>query len=258
MAIITLCSAAGSPGVSTTAIGLSLAWTRPCLLLEADPTGSSAVLTGYMRQYAPNGVVSVFDLAVRFRQTGTVPPLMDIATVVPNTEIRLLSGPRSPAHAAVINDAWHALVAELRQLDAAGIDVIVDLGRLGMNASPTALLQSSDLAVLVTRSTLPALVPARYWAEQLAELTGADSGRAGLLLIGPGHPYSADDVAKQLKLPVVTTLPSDPTTADVFHLGAKPGRRFDRSPLYRSLPPAAAAIRAQVETSRRLLQGENA
>lgn len=258
MAIISLCSASGSPGVSTTTIGLALAWPRPCLLLEADPTGSSAMLTGYMRQYAPNGVVSVFDLAVRYRQTGSVPPLMDAATVVPNTDIRLLSGPRSPAHAAVINDAWQALVAELRKLDGAGIDVIVDLGRLGMTASPSAVLNSSDLAILVTRSTLPALVPARYWADQLSETVGADSGRAGLLLVGPGHPYSAEDVSKQLKLPVITTLPDDPTTADVFHLGAKPGRRFDRSPLYRSLPPSAAAIQAQLEASRRLLRGDNA
>lgn len=255
MALIVLCSAAGSPGVSTTAIGLSLAWTRPCLLVEADPTGSSAMLTGYMRQYTPNGVVSVFDLAVRFRQTGSVPPLMDVATTVPNTGIRLLSGPRSPAHAAVINEAWTALVAEFHQLAAAGIDVIVDLGRLGMKSSPTTLLQSADLVMMVTRSTLPALVPALHWANQLNETFGADSGRAGLLLIGAGHPYSAADVAKQLKLPVITTLPDDPTTADVFHLGAKPGRRFERSPLYRSLPPAAGAIQAQVEASQRHLRG---
>ena len=258
MAVIVLCSAAGSPGVSTTAIGLALAWPRPCLLLEADPTGSSAMLTGYMRQYAPNGVVSVFDLAVRYRQTGAIPPLMDVATLVPNTEIRLLSGPRSPSHAAVINDAWNPLVAQLQQLDGAGIDVLVDLGRLGMTGSPTALLQGADLVALVTRSTLPALVPAKYWADHLTETVGADSWRTGLLLISPGHPYSADDVAKQLKVPVITTLPNDPTTADVFHLGAKPGRRFYRSPLYRSLPPAASAIRTQIEASRRSVQGVQA
>ena len=127
-----------------------------------------------------------------------------------------------------------------------------------MTGSPTALLQGADLVALVTRSTLPALVPAKYWADHLTETVGADSGRAGLLLISPGHPYSADDVAKQLKLPVITTLPNDPTTADVFHLGAKPGRRFDRSPLYRSLPPAASGIRTQIEASRRSVQGVQA
>lgn len=256
MSLITLSSAAGSPGVSTTAIGLSLAWPRPCLLVEADPSGASAILTGYMRQYAPNGVVSIFDLAVRFRQTGSIPPLMDVATRVPNTSIGLLSGPRSPAHAAAIGDAWNVLIAELKQLDAGGIDVLVDLGRLGLVGSPTALLHAADLNLLVTRSTLPALVPAKHWAERLVEIVGADSGRAGLLLIGPGQPYNADDVGRQLKLPVTTTLPMDPTTAEVFHLGAKAGRRFDRSPLYRSLPPAAAAIRSQIEAAKRSLQGE--
>ena len=258
MAVITLCSAAGSPGVSSTAIGLALAWTKPCLLLEADPTGASAILTGYMRQYAPDGVVSVFDLAVRYRQTGAIPPLLDAATPVPDSQIRLLSGVRTPAHAAAMTDAWHALVADLRQLDKAGIDVITDLGRLGMAASPAPVLEGSDLTLLVTRSSLPALVPARHWADHLAQTSGAGTGRAGLLLIGSGQPYSADEVSKQLKLPVVTTLPNDPATAEVFHLGAEPGRRFTRSPLYRSLPPAVSAIQSQLDATRRILLGDQA
>lgn len=253
MAVVTLCSAAGSPGVSSTVIGLALAWTRPCVLLEADPTGSSAMLTGYMHQYAPTGVVSVFDLAVRYRQTGTILPLMDVTTLVPNTQIRLLSGPRTPAHAVAAADVWHPLMAELHQLHKAGIDVIIDLGRLGMAASPAPVLEGSDLVLLVTRSTLPALVPARHGADQLAD---AGSGRAGLLLIGPGHPYSASDVAKQLKLPVITTLPDDPTTAEVFHLGAKPGSRFNRSPLYRALPPAVSAIQTQLDVTHSILLGD--
>ena len=49
MALIVLTSAAGSPGVTTTAVGLALTWPRPVLLVEADPTGGSAVLAGYFR-----------------------------------------------------------------------------------------------------------------------------------------------------------------------------------------------------------------
>jgi len=47
MAVIVLASASGSPGVSTTALGLTLNWHRPVLLVDADPTGSSSVFAGY-------------------------------------------------------------------------------------------------------------------------------------------------------------------------------------------------------------------
>jgi cellulose biosynthesis protein BcsQ len=49
MAVIALASAAGSPGVTTTAVGLAFSWPRPVLLVEADPTGSSGFLAGFFR-----------------------------------------------------------------------------------------------------------------------------------------------------------------------------------------------------------------
>ena len=49
MAVIALASASGSPGVTTTALGMALLWARPALLVEADPTGGSALLAGYWR-----------------------------------------------------------------------------------------------------------------------------------------------------------------------------------------------------------------
>ena len=41
MAIVCLASASGSPGVTTTAVGMAFSWPRPVLLVEADPTGGS-------------------------------------------------------------------------------------------------------------------------------------------------------------------------------------------------------------------------
>ena len=49
MAVIVLASAAGSPGVTTSTLGLALTWPRPVLLVEADPTGGSAMLAGFFR-----------------------------------------------------------------------------------------------------------------------------------------------------------------------------------------------------------------
>ncbi len=257
MAIIVLASASGSPGVTTTAVGLTTRWDRPCMLLEADPTGASAMLAGYMRQYKADGIPGLFDLAVRYRTTGTLPYLLDVSVQPPDTTIRLISGLRSHTQVNTTSEVWAPLIAQLRELDDADIDVIVDLGRLGLVGSPTALLHAADLVLLVTRTTLPPLVAAANWAKSLSKTVGTGPGQVGLLLIGPGHPYDAGEVSKQLKLPVVTHLPFDPTTAEVFSLGSPPGRRFDRSPLYRSLPPAIAAIHQRIETSESLLQGES-
>ena len=49
MAICAVCSASGSRGVTTICLGLSLSWPRPVVLVEADPTGGSAILAGYFR-----------------------------------------------------------------------------------------------------------------------------------------------------------------------------------------------------------------
>ena len=253
--IITLCSASGSPGVSTSAMGLAMVWPRPVLLLEADPSGSSAMLTGYMRSFDPTSIPSIFDLALTYRQRGTLPPVWDAAVQVPESRIKLISGLRTHTQAAAVAGVWTPLIGQLHTLDAAGVDVIVDLGRLGLEGRPMGLLPASDLTLLVTRSSLPALVPAKNWAGVLGEQVGPGSLRAGLLVIGPGHPYSAADASKQLRLPVTTTLPMDPASADVFHLGSQPGRKFTRSPLHRSLAPAAAAIVNQIEEGKKILNG---
>lgn len=256
MAVIVICSASGAPGVSTSAIGLAMAWPRPCLLLEADPTGLSAVSAGPMKQVNPTHIPSVFDLAVHHRQTGTLPPLLDTALTVPGTQVKLIAGIRTHAQATAVADVWLPIIEQLHGFDAAGTDVIVDLGRLGLAGSPRPLLQAADLILLTTRSTLPALIPPTSWAASLTELVGPDSGRLGLLLIGAGHPYTGKEIAAQVQIPLIADLPLDPTAAEVFHLGAPAGRRFDRSALSKALPAAAAAIRGHVEASRHRLQGE--
>lgn len=250
--IISLVSAAGSPGVSTTAVGLSLAWDRPVLLIEGDPTGSSAMLTGYLRQYAADGIISVFDLAVRLRQTGSIPNLMEAALAVPETTVGLLSGLRSHTQARAMSQAWPRILTELQGLDAAGVDVILDIGRLGLEGFPTLLLENSDLVVLVTRSTLPAIVAVNSWLPGLRQHLDDRGVAVVLLTIGAGRPYTKQEIEAQLKVPVAVDLPQDPVTAEVFHLGTTPTARFKRSPLYRALPPAVTALRTHLAAPQHL------
>ena len=57
-----------------------------------------------------------------------------------------------------------------------------------------------------------------------------------------------------LQLPVIAALAWDEGSAAVFSRGAVPGRKFDRSPMPRSLCTARAAIEAQVTAARAALE----
>lgn len=49
MAVIALTSVKGAPGVSTTALLMTLLWPRAALLVECDPAGGSSALAGWLR-----------------------------------------------------------------------------------------------------------------------------------------------------------------------------------------------------------------
>lgn len=253
MAIIVLVSASGSPGVTTSAIGLTTRWDRPCLLLEADPTGASAMLASLMGNYAADRIPGIFDLAVRYRQTGTLPKLLDVSVQPAGTTFHLLSGLRSPTQATTISDVWPPLIAELRELDKGGIDVIVDAGRLGLVGTPTALLQVADLVLLVTRTTLPVLAAVKSWTPPLLKTVGVGRGQVGLLIIGPGQPHTTGEIKKTVQLPVIAQLPFDPVAAEVFSRNQPQGRRFETSRLNVQLTPARDHIRHFIATSESLV-----
>src|SRR3990170_3339110 len=168
MALIVLASASGSPGVSTTALGLTLNWHRPVLLVDADPTGSSAVFAGYFHgTQEPTG--GLINLALALRE-GT------LAAALPRGV-----------------PLWEPLAEQLRALDRNGQDVIVDAGRLGLAGWPQPLIVASDLTLLVTRSSLPALAGARSWAKMLRDQFAAVGGlsRLGVLRVDEDRRWPA-------------------------------------------------------------------
>lgn len=277
MALIALTSASGSPGVTTTALGLALAWPRPVVLVEADPTGASAIAAGYMQgSILPEKII--VDLAMSHRQGALVEDLPRMLIPLPNTRVRLLHGPLRHTQARSLDNVWESLAGALKGLERTGQDVIVDAGRLGLEGTPTRLLTAADLTLLSTRTTLPALIGARSWASTLRETmhrAGA-TDTLGLALIGPGRPYGAREAKKVLDLPVVTSLPWDPASADVLSTGADParaannsawgrlltmvgaGRKFDTAPLPKALRATVQEVRARITADREDLDLEEA
>lgn len=270
MALIVLTSASGSPGVTTTALGLALTWPRPVLLVDADPTGGSSVFAGYLRgQVEPTG--GLLDLALAHRRNELDQALPATVMPIPDSTVQLLPGTRAHGQARSLASLWEPLGLALRGLERNGQDVIVDAGRLGLVGSPEPLVYAADLALLVTRSTVPALAGANSWAVTLRsefEQLGAPT-RLAVLMIGTGNPFVAREVTKVLHLPVLGSLAWDDPTAQVFSVGAtnenrltglsplrqvRAGRRLEGSALVRSLRATEDSIATTLATNRATLE----
>jgi hypothetical protein len=245
MAVICLTSASGSPGVTTTAVGLAFCWPRPLLLVEADPTGGSGILAGFLRGSTPYDL-GLIELALS--PLGAADALREVVRPL-TPSVSLVTGTRTHAQAAALRDVWEPLAVALGELEANGQDVIVDAGRLGLAGSPQPLLDGADVTLLVTRATLPSISAARSWAETVRQ--PATGWRyPGLLLIGEGQPYRDTEVSKVLGMPLVADLPDDPVAAAVYQRGAPPPRHFETGPYTRGLQAAAQSVQAHVARGR--------
>lgn len=268
MSLVVLTSASGSPGVTTTCLGLAMTWHRPCLLLEADPTGGSAIAAGYLKGsiVPPEAMI---ELALAQQGGGVLlDTLAQTAVELPGTNARLVLGTRSHEQARSLLGLWEPLAEALHSLEETGQDVIVDAGRLGLFGSPQPLIDAADLALVVVRTDLVSLSGARSWAESLRDrFDRAGAGtNLGLVLIGDGEPFHAREVARVLSLPVVATIAWEPGSAAVLSHGAPPPRPtgalrlagrsgWEDSSLVRSLRAAGSAISGTVRAAHARLGG---
>lgn len=248
MALYVLTSASGSPGVSTAATGLAYHWPRPALLLDADPTGTSALLAGHFRGELEPGL-GLIDLAVAAAEDRLEEAFAAAITKLPDSDVRFLAGIRSHEQAHSLASLWPQLLGVLHRLDEAGHDVIVDAGRLGLVGSPSLLIDRADLVVLVTRNSLVSLAGARSWAASMRSLFAehGSSARLGMMLIQDAprrvQAYGDGQVARALQLPVLASLPYDKEGAEVYSHGARPPKNFETSGLVKAYAAAGEALR---------------
>ena len=242
MSIIVLTSASGSPGVTTTTLGLACTWTGPAIAVEADPVGGSAMLAGFFRGFeAPRP--SAVDLLLAERAGRLAERFSDTLIPIESTEAAILPGPRSHAQAHNALDIWEPLSLVWRAQ--ADQTVFVDAGRLGMESYPESLLRLADLVLLVTNSNLPGLAAAKQWAERASHTRQLqpEGPRWAVILVGPGQPYAAREVSAVLGLEVLACLSDDRRGAARYSQGTNPLRR---TALTRDLPRCGAAIRARL------------
>ena len=224
MSLVGLCSAHGSPGVTTTALALAATWPedRRCLLVEADPFGG---VIG--ARYGLGDTPGLSSLAAVARQGLDEEAVWAHVQQLPGG-VPVLVGPASADEAhAVLRDVAGVLAGWCATQG--DVDVIVDCGRIAPGSPTVELLAKADAAMVLTRPFIDQL---RAAAHRLAALE-ASGAEASLLLVGDS-PYGPDEVAATLKVDVGGVIAWDPRTAAVLTGTRGTVRDLRRSPLVRS------------------------
>lgn len=243
MAVVAFASAKGAPGVTTSVLALAFAWHRPALVVEADMCGSSSILSGFLRG-GTDHARGLMGLSVAARQHGFTEQVLWDQCLQVGEERYLLAGIADPSQAAALSSAWGPLAGVLADLGAAGVDVLVDGGRLGTVHAATPLLYAADVLVVVTGTRLPDVYALSRRLPALRSDLAAQGNVEGLrlLAVGEGRPYTAKEIDASLSVPVLGSIAWDPLSADVYAVGATPGRRFDSSPLARTAAETASEL----------------
>lgn len=252
MAIVVLCSAGHAPGVTTTALGLALAWPRPVLLVDADRTPTQSVLAGYLRgQRSGHGLGGLLQALRERRPFEQVidAEIIDLPPILAaDGPVSFLPGFPHPGVAGLFGGAWPEVMAALAARDG---DVLIDAGRIGVEGLPLPVAQGAELVLVVTRTSLVALAALRLYLPALAEAVGAD--RTALALVGSSMPYGRAEVQEQFTTTIAADLEHDPVAASVLSDGAPPPRRYAGGSYFRGLTLAARSISGRLEATRELI-----
>lgn len=255
MTITLLTSASGSPGVTTTAVGLTVSWPDSCLLVDADY--QMAILSGYLEgsHVSPNGLLHVINASRLTENAREAVWRQSIPLPEDDPDGRrrlLLPGLPSPQTSGALTASWTPIAAGLRDLDTAGVDVVVDLGRLTPAGIHPALLEVATHVRLMTRPTLRAVGACHWAARLLADQANQSSHPTGLGLLLIRRPmvttstfiaradptvrgFSNSEIEAFLPLTVKGTLTHDPVNAALLSDGGPRGPKFARSSYATSL-----------------------
>jgi hypothetical protein len=215
------------------------------VVVDADPAGCGTV-PGFLRGVVPEGTGLTRLMTSTGRPSAQV-DLLAAAVALDETQRRLIvPGFADPTAIAALPPVWPLLSQTVAETANEVVDVLVDVGRLGAATSVTPLLETADMTVVVSRSSLASVTGARTAIRQLRQLSARREAapRLQVLLVGPGRPHSVREVERSLGVPVAATLAWDPASAEVLSDGIPASWLFWRSPLMRSARAAATRLTA--------------
>ncbi|WP_102191298.1 hypothetical protein [Microbacterium aurantiacum] len=252
MAIITLASVTGAPGVSTTAVALALQNPKPTMLIEADISRTSSILPGTLQGQVQH-TTGLTEAAVADQRNDLTAQVLWDQTVELAPDTVLVPGFRTLSGAAGTTPGfWRELIHAATPLETSGWDVIIDLGRLRFNDIRIPLMRESDSVTLLVDGTLPTTAAVFSHTHELDEY-GRSVPRGWLLtalgevghdsyvdLIYTERPegqwtYPSQDAPKALGLKLLGKLPWDPKNASPYLWGANGPRNPKKAPYVRSI-----------------------
>jgi hypothetical protein len=248
MSVFLLASAAHSPGVTSLAVALAVTSGEPALVVDANREPDQSVLAGYLQGADPGGR-GLGGLLQAHREHRPLEGALASMVLPLGGEAEFLPGFGHPGMVALFTPAWADLAAALQAQERT---VLVDAGRIGAAGLPQPLVAASSGVLVMTRSDLPSLAALRLYLPQLVEAAGED--RVGLVVVGPGRPYTGTEIRRRFGVPIWGHLAWQPEAAAVYASGAAPGRRHSAGAYLTDVRKLAVTI-ADRDGSRRLLLG---
>lgn len=229
MSTLAIASAGTSPGVTTTALALTMAWARPVMLVEADVSKPSAVVAGLLQGGLPAdaGLMGVAQAAGV--EPVTEQDIWDFSVPLPQQSDQelgrwLLPALSEPAAARQMRSFWTDLLRVLRSLDAHPVDAIVDLGRIEDRHGRHDLILDTDHLALVVRSDLASVAAlGAYLPEIEADRAsrGASETISVIVVEDLAQKISSSQIARYLGVPVAGRIPHAAQAAAALSGGAR-------------------------------------
>jgi hypothetical protein len=219
MSLFILASAAHSPGVTSLGVALTVHAANPTLLVDANREPDQSVLAGYLSGTDPEGR-GLGSALQAHRERQPLEAILDSLTLPLGERGAILPGFAHPGMVTLFTPVWADLASAL---ESHGRSVLIDLGRLGTDGVPLPLLSVATGVVVVTRTSLPDLAALRLYLPQLVTAGGVE--KVGLVLVGPGRPYSGTEIQRSFGVPIWGHLAWQPDEAAVYSHGTAPTRR---------------------------------
>lgn len=264
MSTIVLTSIGTSPGLTSTATAMTLAWPRPALLIETDTSKPSTIISGYMRGSISSShgltaltqIHGVHGLDQTAVWEAALPLVADLDTVPEGHDKFVLPAHASPDAADASGAFWDALATQTTQLSE-GLDIIIDLGRWnGARDYRNALLANADWALFGARTTLQSTAALRGRIESAIDLRTRHGHLGHHSVLGfatsvGGYPLA--EIAKFLGLPASGTIPFDPRWGSVYSDGYVPPKGLKKGTYQGAIRSLVSTTQKHLESTRELL-----
>jgi hypothetical protein len=251
MSVVAFASFSGAPGVTTTAVAAAFNWHRPALLLEVDTSKPSGVLPGLLQGQVEH-VKGLTPLSLTQQRGELNPQTLLNEAIMLAPERYYVPGFSNPAAGLGTTALWGALATTISSLEGAGIDVLIDLGRLIPGEPRSPLLQVADAVVIVSRPVLPEVAAAASQVDEL-KATLRLTGREDVIILwlveapAPLYNYPSADVFRLLGIPVTGQIGNDNKSAAVYAAGLPASARFEKSAYIRSLRAALSTTNQRIQ-----------